>query len=64
VDRLRSFPEAYPQVRPGLRQAAVGRLPYFLIYSATDDTITLLALVHVGRDPQSVEQRLAERHPR
>ncbi len=63
VDRLRSFPDAYPQVRPGVRRATVGRLPYLLIYSATDDTVTLLALAHVGRDPRGIERRLAERDP-
>ncbi len=63
VDRLRSFPDAYPQVRPGVRRATVGRLPHLLIYSATDDTVTLLALARVGRDPWGIERRLAERDP-
>ncbi len=61
VDRLRSFPDAYPQLRPGVRRATVGRLPHLLIYSATDDAVTLLAHAHVGRDPQGIERRLAER---
>ncbi len=63
VDRLRSFPDAYPQVRPGVRRATVGRLPYLMIYSATDDAVTHLAHAHVGRDPRGIERRLAERDP-
>ena len=62
VDRIRSFPDAYPQVRPGVRRATVGRLSYLLIYSATEDAVTLLALAHVGRDARGIERRLAERH--
>jgi plasmid stabilization system protein ParE len=62
VERLRLFPEAYPHMRPGLRHAALGRLPYLAIYCVTAERITLVALMHVRRDRQTVDQLLSARH--
>ena len=63
IDRLRQFPEVYPQIKPGIRQAAISRLPYHAIYAATDSSILLIAVLHVRRHPHVLEQQITERHP-
>jgi plasmid stabilization system protein ParE len=61
IDRIRLFPEAYPSLKPGVRHAGLARLPYHAIYAVAGDSITLLAVMHVRRDGQTIEQHLAGR---
>jgi len=62
IERLRLFPEAYPQIKPGVRQAAITRLPYHAIYFIKNDSIVIVAVLHVRRDSQTLETMLLERH--
>jgi toxin ParE1/3/4 len=62
LNRVRLFPEAYPSLKPGVRHAALNRLPYVAIYSVTADAIVLIALMHVRRDDVALDQLIAERH--
>jgi hypothetical protein len=61
IDRLRLFPEAYLLLKPGIRHAALARLPYHAIYSVAADSFTLIALMHVRRDAQTLDQLLGGR---
>jgi plasmid stabilization system protein ParE len=61
IERLRLFPEASPQIKPGVRQAAITRLPYHAIYVTVDNDIVIIAVLHVRRDPQALERTITER---
>jgi plasmid stabilization system protein ParE len=63
LNRVRLFPEAYPTLTPGVRHAALDRLPYVAIYVMTAETIVLIALMHVHRDGPTVDQLVGERCP-
>jgi len=54
LERLRLFPNAYPLIKTGIRHAAIGRLPYHAVYSATDDSIVIFALTRITPEPKTV----------
>jgi plasmid stabilization system protein ParE len=62
IERVRLFPEAYPQIKPGVRQATITRLPYHAIYITMGDQIIIIAVMHIRRDPQALEQTIMERN--
>jgi plasmid stabilization system protein ParE len=56
-DRLRSLPEAYREVAPGVRRVIVRRFPYGLYYRVDPDQIAIIALYHCKRDPGGWRER-------
>ncbi|MEW5735723.1 MAG: type II toxin-antitoxin system RelE/ParE family toxin [Thermodesulfobacteriota bacterium] len=46
------YPEAGPEVRPGVRKILLKRFPYKLIYSITDKGLYIIALAHGHRAPE------------
>ncbi|MBI2299817.1 MAG: type II toxin-antitoxin system RelE/ParE family toxin [Armatimonadetes bacterium] len=45
------FPEAWPEVRPGIRRCLVHRFPYAVLYAVRADSLSVLVLMHVHRRP-------------
>jgi plasmid stabilization system protein ParE len=63
IERLCLFPEAYRQIRPGVRQAVLTRIPLNVIYSPMPTGIVILAIPDPRRDPKMIAQLLEERRP-
>jgi len=50
VDRILVFPNAWPKQIHEMRQCRVKRFPYGVVYLASDDVITIIAIAHLQRD--------------
>lgn len=62
IDRIREFPDAYPEVLPTVRRAVLSRFPYSLFYRrrpSNADVVEILAVFHHRRDPATWRRRAA-----
>ncbi|MDR1999350.1 MAG: type II toxin-antitoxin system RelE/ParE family toxin [Frankiaceae bacterium] len=59
------FVERYPLAGRILfgeyRRRAFSRFPYLLVYTATDEQIRVLGLLHARRDPASIQSQILHR---
>ena len=46
VERLRSFPLAFPRVSAGIHSAALGALPYHVLYTVSGRKVIVIAVLH------------------
>jgi plasmid stabilization system protein ParE len=51
VERILSHPQAWPVIDAGVRRALLRRYPYGVMYAIQDDTIFILAVMHLHRSP-------------
>ncbi|TAK37066.1 MAG: type II toxin-antitoxin system RelE/ParE family toxin [Chloroflexota bacterium] len=58
VRRIVSFPTSCPEIEPGLRRCLLSRFPYGLIYGLDRDTIVVVAVAHLHREPRYWLDRL------
>ncbi len=59
IEQIKSFPEAWPEIRPGIRRHLTKRFPYSLLYSLRkDNTILILAVMHCKKAPEYWIDRL------
>jgi len=64
VHRIKTYPESCAELVSGLRRALVNRFPYGLIYGQDADTIVIVAVAHLHREPRYWIARLkAPRRP-
>ncbi|HOX40214.1 MAG TPA: type II toxin-antitoxin system RelE/ParE family toxin [Candidatus Brocadiia bacterium] len=52
IRRVNSFPDSCLEIEPGLRRALVNRFPYGLIYGHDSDSIVVVAVAHLHREPR------------
>ena len=52
VRRALAFPLSYPEIEPGIRRCRLGRFPYGLIYGLDGDTLVVVAVAHLHRQPR------------
>ncbi len=60
LDRVRTFPDAWPSFSHHTRRCLLGRFPYGVVYRHGEDGITVLAIQDLRRDPERWEGRLQE----
>lgn len=53
VDRIKSFPYAWPLISSRSRRCIINRFPYGVLYQARQDFILVTAIMHLKRDPES-----------
>lgn len=58
IRRLAAFPLSCPEIESGLRRCLVPRFPYGLIYGLEEDTIIVVAIAHLHRQPRYWVDRL------
>lgn len=51
VRRIVTFPLSCPEIEFGLRRCLLARFPYGLIYGIDQDTLVVLAVAHLHRQP-------------
>jgi plasmid stabilization system protein ParE len=56
VERLRSFPLAFPRVSTGIHSAALGALPYHVLYTVSGRQVILIAVLHSRRGRRAVQR--------
>lgn len=49
--RAVAFPMSCPEVEPGLRRCLLARFPYGIIYGVDRETIIVVAVAHLHREP-------------
>ena len=59
VRRVAAFPTACPEIGSGLRRCLLARFPYGLVYSLEGDTIVVVAVAHLHREPRYWVDRTA-----
>ena len=52
VRRTVSFPMSCPEIDLGMRRCLLARFPYGLIYGVNQDTIIVVAVAHLHRNPR------------
>lgn len=52
VRRIISFPFSCPEIEPGLRRCLIAYFPYGIIYNIDEDTIVVLAVANLHREPR------------
>lgn len=56
--RIAAFPEAWPTLSRRARRCIVNRFPYGVLYQVRKDSILVLAIMHLARDPKTWQDRL------
>lgn len=57
VDRIAGNPSAWPAVDKDIRRCLTRRFPYGLLYEMSGDRITILAVMHLHRNPDYWKNR-------
>lgn len=58
IRRSVSFPFASMEIEPGLRRCLIARFPYGLVYGIDADTLIVVAIAHLHREPRIWSDRL------
>jgi plasmid stabilization system protein ParE len=56
--RIEDAPLHCQELRSGIRRALTHRFPYSIFFSLDDDTIIVLAVLHVARNPREWLRRI------
>ena len=52
VRRAVTFPISCPEIEPGVRRCLLARFPYGVIYGVDWETIVVVAVAHLHREPR------------
>ena len=52
VRRAVTFPMSCPEIEPGVRRCLLARFPYGLIYGVDGETLVVIAVAHLHREPR------------
>ncbi len=58
VRRIVAYPFSSPEIELGLRRCLLSRFPYGIIYGVDNDTIIVVAIAHLHREPRYWADRL------
>jgi plasmid stabilization system protein ParE len=58
ITRIRSHPQLYREIEPGVRQCRTPRFPYGIIYRVRNSTVEILAVMHLHRKPGYWKSRM------
>ncbi len=58
LNRIAAFPEAWPLFSERTRRCRLHRFPYSVIYRFVDDTLLVIAIMHMHRHPDRWRNRL------
>jgi plasmid stabilization system protein ParE len=52
IRRSVAYPLSSPEIEPGLRRCLLARFPYGLVYGLDGDTVVVVAVAHLHREPR------------
>ncbi len=58
IRRIVAYPFSSLEIEPGLRHCLLLRFPYGIIYGIDNDTIVIVAVAHLHREPRYWADRL------
>jgi len=58
TESIAQFPDAWPPVSQNARRFLLDRFPYGVIYLVEDNTIVIVAIMHLRRNPVVWQKRL------
>lgn len=56
-ERIRTAPMQFPSIAANVRRGLLHTFPYAVYFRVTDDTIVVLAILHLRRDPRTWRAR-------
>ncbi len=60
IDRILSFPTAWPIFVDSTRKSHIHRFPYGVFYKVHKETIVVFGVMHLMQPPEKWEQRVSE----
>ncbi len=63
LDRIAAFPDAWPVLSERTRRCRMRRFPYGLIYRVQEDTLLIVAVMHLQRHPDAWRDRVPSDGP-
>ena len=51
LERISTFPKAWPQISPLTRRCITNKFPFGVIYQLRNDDILIVAIMHMKRNP-------------
>lgn len=61
IERIVQYPEALSPISRRTRRCRMKRFPYGIIYQIRGETIFVIAIMHLHRNPQSWKTRIPKR---
>ena len=58
VERAAAYPDAWPLFDGDIRRCLVGRFPYGILYAVGADEISVVAVMHLHREPDYWKKRV------
>ncbi|OHB45877.1 MAG: plasmid stabilization protein [Planctomycetes bacterium RIFOXYD2_FULL_41_16] len=58
IERIIQYPEAWAKLSKRTRRCRTNRFPYGVIYQVREETLLIVAVMHLGREPQGWKSRL------
>ena len=58
IQRIIEYPEAWSLISKRARRCRVNRFPFGVIYQVREDTLLIVAVMHLHREPDSWRRRL------
>jgi len=58
IEKILSYPNAWPILEEGIRRCQTRRFPYGIIYAIDDDVLFVLAIMHLHRSPDYWKDRV------
>lgn len=60
IQRIIEYPEAWSLISKRARRCRVSRFPFGVIYQVREDTLLIVAVMHLHREPDSWRHRLEQ----
>jgi len=60
VRRIAAYPRASTEIEEGLRRCLLSRFPYGIIYGIDSETVIIIAVAHLHREPRYWIDRLLD----
>jgi len=58
VERILTYPDAWPIVEEDIRRSLVKRFPFGVLYSKLEEEIVIMAVMHLNREPEYWKTRI------
>ena len=58
IQRIIQYPEAWTKLSKRPRRCRTNRFPYGVIYQVREETLLIVAVMHLSREPQTWKSRL------